>query len=185
MKKVSLFGILLFLISGVFAQTPHAEFGLKAGLNLSKFNQPNYDNIAGFNAGAFAHVHLSRHFALQPEVVYSQQGSKLPNNETQRVNYINIPVLGQYMFAGGLRLQTGPQIGLRTSATIKNGDHESDNNNSYTNADVAWSFGVGFLSPIGLGVDARYNLGLTDITKNAYDIKNRVFQVGLFYQFKK
>ena len=184
MKKISLIGILLFVMRGAIAQTPHAEFGLKAGLNLSKFNQPNMDNIAGFNAGAFAHVHLSRHFALQPEVVYSQQGSKLANNETQRVNYVNIPVLGQYMFGGGLRLQTGPQIGLRTSATIKNGNHESANDNAYTNADVAWSFGAGFLSPVGLGVDARYNLGITDITKSSSDIKNRAFQVGLFYQFK-
>ena len=184
MKRISLLGILLFVMGGAIAQTPHVEFGLKAGLNLSKFNQPNMDNIAGFNAGAFAHVHLSRHFALQPEVVYSQQGSKLANNETQRVNYVNIPVLGQYMFGGGLRLQTGPQIGLRTNATIKNGNHESANDNAYTGADVAWSFGAGFLSPVGLGVDARYNLGITDITKSSSDIKNRVFQVGLFYQFK-
>ena len=33
MKKISLLGMLLFLMGSVFAQTPHAEFGLKAGLN--------------------------------------------------------------------------------------------------------------------------------------------------------
>ena len=184
MKKISLLATLLFAFGSIFAQATHSEFGLKAGLNTSKFNLPNTSGITGFNAGAFAHVHFTRHFAIQPEVVYSQQGSKLANNETQKVNYVNIPVLGQYMFGKGFRLQTGPQLGLRTNATIKNGGHESSNDNSYTAADLAWSFGAGFLSPIGLGIDARYNLGVTDITKNSSDVQNRVFQLGLFYQFK-
>ena len=176
--------MLLFLIGTTFAQTPHAEFGIKAGVNTSKFNQPNMNTIAGVNAGAFAHVHFTRHFALQPEVVYSQQGTQYANNETQRVNYVNIPVLGQLMFGRGFRFETGPQLGLRTNATIKNGNHESSNDNSYNNTDFAWAFGAGFISPVGLGIDARYNLGITDITRGASDIKNRVFQIGLFYQFR-
>jgi len=184
MKKVILFGMLVFLFSGVFAQTPHVEFGLKGGVNVASFNKANMDNRVGINVGALAHVHLSRHFALQPEVVYSQQGAKLSDNEIQKVNYVNVPVMAQYMFAKGLRLQTGPQVGLLTNSAVKNGDNVTHNNDAYNSADVSWSFGAGYVSPVGLGIDARYNLGLTDITKGNNDVKNRVWQIGLFYQFK-
>jgi hypothetical protein len=88
------------------------------------------------------------------------------------------------MFGKGFRLQTGPQLGLRTNAAIKNRNHESGNDNSFTAADFVWSFEADFISPVGLGIDARYNLGVTDITKNGTDIKNRVFQLGLFYQIR-
>lgn len=185
MKKISLLGMLVMLLGSAFAQSSHGpQFGLKAGVNTATFNTSGTSSVAGLNAGAFAHIHVSPHFALQPEVVYSQQGAKLANNETQRVNYINVPVLGQYMFGNGLRLQTGPQVGFRTDAAIKHNGHSNSNNDAYTSADFAWSFGAGYLSPVGLGIDARYNLGVTDITKGGSDISNRVLQVGLFYQFK-
>lgn len=176
--------MLLFLMGGVFAQTSNVQFGVKAGVNIASLSNTSTTSVAGVNAGAFVHAHLSPHFALQPEIMYSQQGAKLANNETQRINYVNIPVLGQLMVGKGFRLQTGPQLGLRTNAAVKNDNHATGNNNAYTNADFAWSFGAGYLSPVGLGIDARYNLGVTDITKNASNIQNRVFQLGLFYQFK-
>src|SRR3982750_3800634 len=60
---------------------------------------------------------ISNIHTFQPEVVYSQQGTQLANKETQRVNYLNIPVLGQLMFGRGFRYKTGPQLRLRTNAT--------------------------------------------------------------------
>jgi hypothetical protein len=39
---------------------------------------------------------------------------------------------------------------------------------------------------IPVGVDARYNLGLSNIAAqevNGYSVKNSVFQVGVFYIF--
>jgi hypothetical protein len=42
-----------------------------------------------------------------------------------------------------------------------------------------------FLFKGGFGVDARCNLGLTDSSKNESGIKNNIFQLGVFYQFRK
>jgi hypothetical protein len=86
------------------------------------------------------------------------------------------------MFGNGLRLQTGPQVGFLTNARSKGGGEEATIKTSLKDTDFSWSFGGSYLSRIGLGIDARYNLGLTDINKTAADMKNRVWQVGLFYQ---
>lgn len=184
MKKSIVFGAFLLLFSSVFAQAPHVKFGVKGGLNVATLTNANMDSRTGFHAGAFSHIHVTNHFALQPEVLYSQQGAKLPGGATQRINYVNVPVVGQYMFGNGARLQTGPQVGFLTNSKTTSGNNDNSNTNAYKSADFSWTFGAGYLLPgVGLGIDARYNLGLTDIAKSNSDIKNSVWQVGLFYQF--
>jgi len=85
----------------------------------------------------------------------------------------------------GFRLQTGPQIGFLTSGKTETDDVEVDITDDLNSVDFSWSFGAGYLFHSGFGIDARYNLGLTDINDvGNYNAHNRVFQVGLFYQFK-
>jgi hypothetical protein len=187
MKRFTVIGILLFCAHVIFAQQSPIQFGVKGGVNFSTVNNGSdndADHHTSFHVGALAHIHLNRHFALQPEVMYSAQGVEYNNNRRDKLNYINLPVLGQYMFANGLRLQTGPQVGFLTSAKSESGNHETDFKSSLKKTDFSWSFGTGYLTKFGLGIDARYNLGLTDISKNNSDMKNRVWQVGLFYQFR-
>jgi hypothetical protein len=132
-----------------------------------------------------AHIHLSRSFAIQPEVVFSAQGAEYGNTKL-KANYVNIPVLAQYMFGNGFRLQTGPQLGILAGSEVKNGSTETDLDDVFKTTDFSWSFGTSYLTKSGLGLDARYNLGLSNINKNdnGAEIKNRVWQLGLFYQFR-
>jgi len=186
MKRVIFSAVMLLLISGAYAQ--HVEYGIKGGVNFANINDDAADNNAdgktGFHLGGLAHIHLSRAWAIQPEIVYSTQGAEYGNSKL-KLNYINVPVLAQYMFADGFRLQTGPQLGILTTSEWKNGNTETDVDN-LSNADFSWSFGASYVSHSGLGVDARYNLGLTDVSKsNTTDLQNRVWQLGLFYQFKR
>jgi hypothetical protein len=185
MKRIILLAVVAVAVQAVYAQK--VQFGVKAGVNLANFNNdasPNSDSKAGLNIGALAHIHLSQQWAVQPEAVFSMQGAEYVNNKV-KINYVNIPVLAQYMFANGFRLQTGPQLGILTSSKSKAGDLEVDSDDYYTNTDFGWSFGAGYLTKSGLGVDARYNLGISDITRNEVnDLKNRVWQFGVFYQFK-
>jgi hypothetical protein len=187
MKRILLAGAVLFAMKTGFAQQPHVEFGLKGGVNLANFkneSNSNTDSKTGFYAGGLAHIHLSKSFAIQPEVVYSQQGAEA-GNAKWKANYVNIPVLAQYMFGNGFRLQTGPQLGILTSSEVKSGGTETDLDNVFKTTDFSWSFGTSYLFDKGLGIDARYNLGLSNINKNeSPELKNRVWQLGLFYQFK-
>jgi hypothetical protein len=185
MKKIALAGVFVFLFSGMLLAQHSAQLGIKAGVNFSALgaNGSNSDHRTGLHAGLLAHLHVSPHFAVQPEVMYSSQGAEYIDAVKTKLNYVNVPVLAQYMFGSGLRLQTGPQIGFLTSAESKNGNTETEVNNSFKKTDVSWAFGTSYLTRSNLGIDARYNLGLTDVSNNNSDLKNRVWQVGLFYQF--
>ena len=172
------------------AQT-HVELGLKAGLNVATLHTSDNSNIdprISANFGGLAHIHISKEFAVQPEVLFSGQGAKSTSaNVVNKVNlnYIQVPVLLQYMIGTGFRLETGPQVGFLASAKDKAGDVTVDIKNSYKKTDFAWVFGAGYLTSSGVGFDARYNLGLSKINdNNGAKISNQVFSVGLFYQFK-
>jgi hypothetical protein len=186
MKKITLTILSLLLVATAsFAQRSPVQFGFKAGVNFStlKNNGATADHRTAFHGGVLAHIHLSRSFALQPELLYSAQGAEYSNSRRDKIDYINVPVLAQWMVRGGWRLQTGPQVGFLTSAKSENNNIESSFRSTLKSTDLAWSFGTGYLTPSGLGIDARYNLGLSDISKNSSNLRNRGWQVGLFYQF--
>jgi hypothetical protein len=192
MKKISLSVFTFFLAATLFAQ--NATFGLKGGLNVSTLSNTNgsdYGSKPGLHAGLLAHVHLSPTVAIQPEVMYSSQGTKYTAGTTEHVlglDYVNIPVQFQYMFSNGFRLQTGPQVGFLVNVKDKVNDVETGNFSSddFKSVDFAWSAGLGYLTPSGLGVDARYNFGLSNINDAGGNrLRNNVFQVGLFYQLSK
>ncbi len=181
--------VVFFAASFVVAQETH--WGVKAGVNISSVaidGGDDYASKAGFHVGGLAHIHLNKNWALQPEAVFSTQGGKDDDNDDikLKLNYINIPLLVQYMTADGFRLQTGPQLGILLSAESKIGDIETDVNDDLSTIDFSWSFGAGYLFPSGFGIDARYNHGISNISDDeTFEARNRVFQVGLFYQFMR
>lgn len=188
MKKIILFGIALLFANQIFTQRCIADFGLKGGVNFSNLKigtNSNTDSRTGFHVGMLSHMHLSRLWALQHEVYFSSQGASYANDKKDRLNYINIPLLVQLMPGEGFRLQTGPQIGFLASAHTKNGNAETNIKNNLKKVDFSWSFGTSYLSSSGLGLDIRYNLGINNISKTTADIQNRVWQIGLFYQFRR
>src|SRR5690348_5230502 len=116
MKKISLFVLGIAITALSFAQSP-AKFGLKAGVNIATLRQDNvsYDSRIGLHVGGLAHIHLSPQWALQPEVLYSQEGAKL-NDVKLKLDYINIPLMLQYMFNNGFRIEAGLQLGLMVNS---------------------------------------------------------------------
>ena len=169
----------------------HVSLGIKGGLNVYNIHNDNnvkYDAKTGFHLGLLGHIHLTRQLAIQPELVYSAQGAKynVANNEVKiKLGYINVPILLQYMFDNGFRLQAGPQVGFLASAKSETNNSETDIKNNLKKVDFALGFGAGYINPTsGLGVDARYNLGLSDINETgSVKSTNRGFQLGLFYLF--
>jgi len=190
MKKISLFALILSF--GTMVNAQEASFGLKAGLNVSTLSNSDggeRGSRLGLHAGALAHIHLTHKLALQPEIVYSSQGAKytvLDGEHSLALNYINIPLQLQYMFNNGFRLQTGPQVGFLVGVNDKLDGDETGifTSDDFKTVDFAWSAGLGYLTYSGIGVDARYNFGISNINdaQNA-TVRNNVFQIGLFYMF--
>jgi hypothetical protein len=134
------------------------------------------------------HIHLAKQVAFQPELVYSAQGAKYTTAGIEskiNLGYINVPLMIQYMFDNGFRLQAGPQIGFLVNAKTETGNSSVDVKDNLKSTDVGLGFGVGYVHPpTGFGVDARYNIGLSNINDNS-SVKstNRGFQLGVFYLF--
>ena len=189
--KQLLFITVVFLATQVMGQrTGTTHFGLKAGVNIANLkieNAADGDHRIGFHVGGLAHIHISRHFALQPELVFSTQGREQTINGVEyktNLSYINLPVLAQYMTGSGFRLQTGPQLGLMVDAESGVNGSEINVDENYDMLDISWTFGASYLTNTGLGFDARYNLGLSNINDlGSAQVKNRVWQLGVFYQF--
>lgn len=189
MKNVFVALVAIAITTGAMAQG-RTTFGLKAGVNIATLklsSDANLDPRVGLYAGGLAHIHVSPNFAIQPEVVYSAQGFRDINGSDVKwkLDYVNIPVMVQYMFDNGFRLETGPQLGLLASAKAESGTTETSLKNDIKGTDVSWGFGLGYLTHSQVGISARYNLGLSNINErnNNDPVKNRVFQLGLFYQF--
>jgi hypothetical protein len=157
-------------------------------------NDNNFNNVrkykAGLHAGVLGHIHTKhRALAIQPEIVYSLQGTKLKLSPEQDVNlhYLNIPILIQYMFDNGFRFQTGPQGGILLSSKSKSSAGTFTINDEFKDFDFSWSFGLGYLGNSGFGVDGRYNLGISNTNDLPAPLNNKtrnsVFQLGVFYLF--
>jgi hypothetical protein len=201
MKKLFLaFTVVAF--SAVSAQAQTTSFGLKGGMtganekaSANGFNISSSTKI-GFYAGAFAEIGVSENFAVQPELFYSSMGDKINvsfNGQTfkgtDNFGYINLPILAKYKNSG-FSAFLGPQIGYLLSAKSK-GSSDSTNNtttvdvkNQMKSTDISGVIGVGYTLANGFGFDARYQLGLTDISKStAEKVKNNAFLIGIHYQF--
>jgi hypothetical protein len=100
------------------------------------------------------------------------------------LGYINVPVLVQYMFGNGFRVEAGPQVGFLMNAKAKEGGTSTDIKSDMKSAVFSIPVGVGYLTSSGLGFDARYDFGISNINKNdAAKVHSNVFEFGIFYQF--
>jgi len=196
MKKISSVILLIISYSALQAQ---AQVGLKGGFNMSSFvasyeTEINYSTKTNFNAGIIVSLPMGSGLSLQPEMYYSGEGADIEVDNVHGVysfQMLNVPVLLKYTAPFHLFAETGPQAGFLLGATIKEGEFPSTNVKSQTKSpNYSWAFGVGYQLPAGLGLDIRYNLGLTDIAKsnnisyNDATVKSNVFQIGIYFLFQ-
>lgn len=60
-----------------FASAQSTRFGVKGGLNISNFTgyQEDVKSLAGFHVGGFAEIKVAKKIAIQPEFLFSTQGT--------------------------------------------------------------------------------------------------------------
>lgn len=185
--KQSFFTIICLIFISTALQAQHANIGVKGGFNgytIMGDNSSGFDPIPGYHFGLLGHFHMDRPIALQPEIVFSTQGTLDKNNGNAKLNlnYVNIPLLIQYMHDNGFRLQAGPQLGILASAKSGSTDVKSN----FKNYDLGISAGISYVKPsTGFGYDIRYNHGLSNINaSDAVKSYNRGLQIGFFYLFQ-
>jgi len=185
MKKLLLAAALLISVQSAFAQK--FSIGPKAGLNISNYTGGDIesDALVGYHLGGIINYGFGKVFSLQPEVLFSTQGAKVNNagNKSDfKISYVTVPVMFKFKTNGGFYVEFGPQAGFRTSTNIP----DQTINNFAKNLDLAAAAGIGYHSPIGLGVGVRYVAGLSkvgDFTGQDIDpdFKNSVIQASIFW----
>lgn len=202
MRKLMIAAIAVVGISATGLAQQQVKFGPKAGVNLANLSgMDDTDMKIGFHVGAVAEIKFNDKFSLQPELLYSAQGTKIDMSMDipmigklefeykTNLDYINIPIMAKYYFVEGFSVEAGPQVSFLIKAEEKaksDGESETlDIKDGLNSIDFGLGFGLAYDLPQGLFINARYNLGLTDIVKdnNGDAVKNSVIQVGVGFKF--
>lgn len=167
-----------------------SSVGLKGGYNLASVTFDGEEETGqrhGFHIGLYGESFISNNFSIQPELQYSQQGYELEGDAgtfTQKLNYINLPIMFKGYLTDGFFIEAGPQIGLAIShkeefeGTLFDSAAEFDPNNF----DYGANFGAGIKTNSGVNIGARYHLGLGDIYEEN-NPRNRVLQFYVGFDF--
>ncbi|MDH7445827.1 porin family protein [Aquimarina sp. 2201CG14-23] len=166
MKKLFLLAIVLIGFTTI-SNAQSFDFGIKGGVNFANIDSRfDTDARTGFHIGAVATVGIGSKFAIQPEVLYSAQGT-----DDLKVDYINVPILVKYKFLKFLSFEAGPQFGIAVNDDYEIGEPETFDLSAAVGAGV--KFGK-FFSQL------RYNYGFTDV-RDGVGSQNRTFQLSVGY----
>jgi hypothetical protein len=211
MKKLLLFAAVA--VFGFIMNAQEVRFGAKAGLNLASLSGDDTDDLDGitsFHVGGVAEIMFSDKFSFQPELLYSAQGAKYEESESEagftynyeeklKLGYINVPLMAKYYVAEGFSIEAGPQVGFLISAKAEweetltgEGVNETDSGDEdikdfVKGIDFGVNLGFGYRMESGLNFAARYNLGLSNINdgegSDDYSQQNNVIQFSVGYFF--
>ena len=189
MRKVIIMAVLMLASVATFAQRPVGSLTVqpKIGMNFATLTKADdSESRIGLVAGAELEYQLSDIFSISGGALYSQQGcewSEDGSTRTNKLDYINIPVLANVYVVKNLAVK----VGLQPAFNVNSKQKASKGDASAQDAlDGTKTFDCSI--PVGLSyeyknfvIDGRYNFGLTKVSKHA-DSKNSVFQLTLGYK---
>jgi len=184
MKKLILLAI-LFVAGTTAAHAQLLRFGIKAGPNFANVSGGpsgiDYNSRTSFHAGVAVEFHPVGNFAIQPELLYSSQGAEVDGFGDFNLDYVSLPVMAKYyILTDVLSIEAGPQFSfLVDDAESLNEFGDTIENEKF---DFAIAGGLGLNITKSFFAQARYTVGLTEVSKNA-DITNSVFQLSDGYMF--
>lgn len=205
MKKILNSFLVILAMAFTTSLMAQLSIGPRVAVNFANvaFEEDEEDtqNLLGFAFGAAAEIGINDMFAVQPEVLFSQHGFSFEEDLSGSsfdfdvvLNYVQIPVLGKLKFgsdAVGINVLAGPHVGFGIGdVTFKAEDEEESaswEDTGFQKFDFGITGGVGVSFAAGpgkLGLDLRYQLGLSNINEEGEDgekATNRNFQIGLSY----
>ena len=187
MKKVLLTVAAVMAFGLMNAQ--EVKYGAKAGLNLSNLagDVENADMKVGFQVGGFAEIKVSDKFAVQPELLFSNLGTKVDfdgTTVTENLNYVVVPVMAKYFAAEKFSIEAGPQIGLKKKTKAKADGESVDIKDEFNSTDFGLNVGFGYDFTENIGVGLRYTAGLSNIAKDSGDFKVNNTNIALTVGYK-
>ncbi|SRX73875.1 porin family protein [Aequorivita antarctica] len=206
MKKILLLtAVALFAFTT--AQSQEFRIGAKAGLNVASLGGDSYYGGLGslgsrtsFHIGGLVEIPLMGKFALQPELLYSSEGSDWSFGtlgDNTKLDYIRVPVLAKFYIIEGLSAEAGPVFGVLINAegNYYNADDDfvrGDAKDIYKSFDAQFGIGASYRLNMGFFFSIRYNKGLLSVNEE-YEVdgyryntgknQSNVFQLSAGYSF--
>lgn len=176
------------------------NFGVKGGVNFTNMTSSGFEDNnsrTGFHLGVLAEIPVSERFSVQPEVLYSAQGTEATRifggeriEGEYQLDYVQVPVIAKFYLLDGLALEAGPSFNFLAEEEY---DFEDNNLDLETDSEFASTFelggavGASYKFNNGFFLNGRYVLGFTDaFDSDNFDddaIKNNGIQLGVGFQF--
>jgi len=185
--------ILILLALPFISPAQDIRYGVKAGLNLA--NYQGEDNGGRFKAGAysglFVNYKFTDMFAIQTELVYSQQGSRDHidgNSVTTSLDYLTVPVLMQFSLNNfdQFIFVLGPQVGYLLDSKVKTEVGTEHDKSIYEDFDFGIIAGIEYEFSDHFLINTRYYYGLikffnqSEVNSGA---RNFNISIGAAYRF--
>lgn len=181
MKKVLLLLFMAFVFIGAKAQ--HKVNGLtlqpQIGINASTLtNDDKAKYKLGVVAGAELEYQASNLLGIAVGLQYSMQGTAVKNTNAMKLDYLIVPIRAKVYVARNFSLNAGAQLGFLTNAKWDEVDIKARSKTF----DFAIPLGASY-EIANVVIDARYNLGLTNVLEKESDSKNSVLMLTVGYRF--
>jgi hypothetical protein len=159
-----------------FANAQETKFGVSAGVDFAtaklKFdselgNISATESETGFYLGVFVDIKTSEKFHVQPELLYVS---------IEDGNVLQLPILAKFYVAEKFSLLVGPDLLFDLEEKVE----------GFKTVGIGLDFGGSYDINDSFGIEAKYNLGLTNFIENAPDgfsAKINGLFVGVNYKF--
>jgi opacity protein-like surface antigen len=180
MKTIKLLLCIVLLgLSTINAQenmSSNIKFGIKGGVNYSKFKGADTKNKIGFVVGFYAKKNVSDKFSLQSELLYSTLGAKLKiDNSKIKLNFISIPFVLRFHPMDKFSIEGGTKLGYLLS-----GKGNGFKKKNFKKIDYGLVVGLGYQISDNMGIGIRYYRGLSNMSKiSNTSLKNSALQLSL------
>ena len=195
--------LVMVLVLGVSAANAqeNVSIGPIAGVSIANFrgNKGNIGNQsdpkAGLTVGGFYNYSSKSGFGFTGQLLFTQMGAQVYNKGNEiNLNYIQVPLLATFFFGKfgdqvRPKLFVGPSLNFLVGAKDKDGNNlnPDSNNRVYNPFDLGVTFGAGvnirLQQKIWLNLDARYGLGLLDVSNDDNKLHNGNFGVNVGLSF--
>jgi len=193
MPRINALATAALMTLGVATQAhSQVQIGIKGGLTFATLSEsdlsPDFKSQTGFVAGVHFGIPLGSNFMFQPEALISQQGAEFTTGGSTSsfdVSYLVVPANFRInLGSGGVQpfILGGPYAAFKLSCNVE--DLLDCDDLDLSGTDWGVDFGAG-LKFGGFFAEARYSLGLTDISNlsEGFDSKQRVFMVMIGITF--
>jgi hypothetical protein len=178
--SIRLFFATLMISSSLISSAQGFHLGVRAGADMVRIDSKSFNDEFkfGYHAGLAAEIMFSKHFGIEPNLLFNQSNLQTGNSfdtlyksinpgtvKNVKLNYLSIPIILDIRPFPFLTLQAGPQFGILMS---KQQNLLQDGKSAFTNGNLAMVGGVQ-LNFLNFRVYGRYCVGLNSIN----DIDNR------------